>query len=240
MVYTRLPKSVAASLKFKKQEVSPLAKARVHERKAEKLRKDDEKKPYLEFIERWKALEHSVAAIKKKASRELILKLSKDPSDHLLLGHLIAQLPKARLDMIFKDPRIKDINVMLAKRNPAKLVDENMALRERGIRHATYLNAKRDLKFNLGLQAYKSSQAIALYLSIIRWAVERSAKRSRSLMSDDELLDVANGLMRDIVTHIIEDMQLDHDAFYDVGDRATRTGGGILARGRPVVPGRKV
>jgi hypothetical protein len=240
VAYTRLPKSLPESFKFEKKQVSNLHKAKVHEKKAEKLRSDKESKPHLEFLERWKALEFSVEEIKKNATKELAYKLGQNAKDHHLLGHLLASLPKPRLDLIFADERIGKLNLLLAKRTPAKLINGNEGLAERGITHKEYLVAKRDLKFGLGLQAYKASQAVALYLTIVRYAIDRKTRRKVSLMSDDEVMEVANGLMRDIVTHVVDELKIKFEKFYEVGDRSTRDGKGILKKGRPIIPGRKV
>ena len=150
------------------------------------------------------------------------------------------RLRRERLNLIFKDGRIGELNRLLAKRTPVKLIERNEALAEQGIRHKDYLDAKRDLKFNLGLQAYKSSQALALFLTIVRYAADPKAKKHVSFVKDEEVLKAANGLMREIVTHVVEEMQLKYDDFFTVGDRATREDRGILPRGRSKVPGRKV
>src|SRR5690606_36909248 len=56
--YTRPPKSYPQSLRYKaKEEPSPLVKARTHDRKADKIKDDDEGRLHLEYLERYKALE---------------------------------------------------------------------------------------------------------------------------------------------------------------------------------------
>ena len=50
---TKLPHTVAESLRFKPHEPSPLVKARTHEKKAEVLRDDDDASPLLLWIGDW-------------------------------------------------------------------------------------------------------------------------------------------------------------------------------------------
>src|SRR5688572_26893121 len=94
----KLPQTTPESLKLKKPEPSVLVKARTHESKAEKLRKqedeatresldplvrngkkDDDRpdapKPHLEFLERWKVLEAALGPISEKAKKEYQAKL---------------------------------------------------------------------------------------------------------------------------------------------------------------------
>jgi hypothetical protein len=220
--YTRLPKTYPKSLKYvPKEEPGPLVKARTHERKAEKMRDDDDVAPHLEYLERWKALEQAIEKIKQGAKKEWAFKLAKDDmGPHELLGHLIASLPKARTDRIFKDERISELNLLLAKRQPRRLIDDNELLGDLGITfNKTFLTAKKDLKFGLGLQAYKAGQALGLYLLVVRAACDPKVRKDKNLVSDGAVLEVANGLLRDVTTHVVEEMQVQHDEFFRVGDR---------------------
>lgn len=222
--YTRLPKSYPQSLLYKaKEEPSPLVKARTHDRKAEKIRKDDEGRLHLEYLERWKSLEHAIVKIKEGAKKEWAFRLGKeDMGPHELLGHLIASLPKPRQDRIYKDERLPELNGLLAKRNPAKLIGDNDMLRDLGVTFQTFTTAKRDLKFQLGIQGYKSAQAIGVYLLVVRAACDPKVKKTLNLVRDDETLTLATGILRDVTTHVIEQMQIEHDDFYGVGDRKER------------------
>lgn len=219
--YTRLPRSVPESLRYKpKEPPSPLVKARTHERKAEKIRDDEEGRLHFEYLERFKALEHAVEPIKESARKEWASKLGKDDmGPHELLGHLIASLPKARQDRIYRDERIGALNAVLAKRNPAKLIGDNELLQDLGITFQTFTNAKRDLKFQLGIQGYKSGQALGVFLVVVRAACDPKVKKTLNLVRDEESLKLATGILRDVTTHVIEQMQLDHDSFYAVGKR---------------------
>lgn len=219
--YTRLPKSYPQSLRYKpKEEPSALVKARTHERKADKIKDDDEGKLHLEYLERFKAVEHAIDKIKDKAKKEWAFRLARDDmAPHELLGHLIASLPKPRQDRIYQDERIAELNSVLAKRNPPRLIGENELLKDLGVTFQTFTAAKRDLKFALGLQGYKSGQALGVYLLVVRAACDPKVRKALSLVKDEDTLKVANGLLRDIATHVIEQMQLDHDDFYSVGAR---------------------
>lgn len=222
--YTRLPRTVPKSLRYApKEEPSPLVKARTHERKAEKERDAEEGKLHLEYLERWRALEHAVGQIKDKAQKEWAYRLAEENmGPHELLGHLIASLPRARQDRIYADPRIADLNVVLQKRNPARLLGGNELLQDLGVNLAAFTAARRDLKFQLGLQGYKSAQALALYLFVIRAACDPKVKKELSLVRDEESLTLAAGVLRDVTTHILEQLQIEHDDFYGVGDRKQR------------------
>ena len=149
----------------------------------------------------------------------------------------MASLSKPRQDLIFKQESIKTLNLLLNKRQPDKIIRNNEGLRDCGIDHRSYINARRDLKFNLGLQAYKASNAIALLLTMVRYACDPKTKKEKSLVKDEDVLGAANALLREIVTHIIEEMQLKNDSFFDVGDRRQRNERGIK---QPLKPRMKV
>lgn len=233
MTYTRLPKTFPESLKLKREEPTPLVKARVHERKAEKIRDDDEGKAHLELLERWKSLEACAQDHAAKAKRELSYRLGHDdPGPHEVVGHLIASLPQPRLKLLFESPHIPALNLVLSKRQPPRLVGDNEMLQDLGITPQRFLAARQDLRFQLGLQGYKSAQAIALYLFVVRAAVDPKVRKKVSLVKDEEALGPANDLLRDVVTHVVEHLQIQHDEFFRVGNRALRQKG--LPRGPKV------
>ena len=219
--YTRLPKSYPQSLKYApKEPPSPLVKARTHDGKADALKKDDDAAPHLEFLERWSALEQAIEKAKDLAKKEWAFRLAKeDMGPHEIIGHVIATLPKPRTDRIFKDERIGELNLLLAKRQPARIIGDNEMLQDLDITFQKFVAAKKDLKFQLGLQAYKSGQAIALYLMVVRAACDPKVRKVKSLVKDLPVLEAANGLLRDVTTHIIEELQVKHDEFFKVGDR---------------------
>jgi hypothetical protein len=222
--YTRLPKSYPKSLRYTpKEEPSPLVKAKTHERKADEMRDDDTVAPHLEYLERWRALEQAMAKIEDKTRQELAFRLAKqDLGPHEILGHLIATLPKARTDRIWKDERISELNLLLAKRQPARLIGDNEMLQDLDVTFNKFLAAKKDLKFQLGLQAYKSGQALGLYLLVVRACCDPKVRKNKNLVKDEAVLEVACGLLRDVTTHVVEELQVQHDEFYKVGDRKER------------------
>lgn len=233
MTYTRLPKTFPESLRIKREEPTPLVKARVHERKAERIRDDDEGKGHLEVLERWKALEACAEEHKDKARRELSYRLgNEDPGPHEVVGHLIASLPQPRLKLLFQSPHLPALNLVLAKRSPARLLGDNEMLQDLGITFAKFTAAKQDLKFQLGLQSYKSAQALALYLFVVRASVDPKVRKRVSLVKDEEVLEPATELLRDVVTHLVEHLQITHDEFFRIGNRALRQKG--LPRGPKV------
>lgn len=227
----KLPRTVPESLQIQKPDPGPLVKARTHERKAEALRDEGRRaataqgeeaegpRPHLEFLERWKALEFTVTPIADRARHEWRNKLGTEPREHEIIGHLIASLPRPRLDSLFKHPQISSLNVALGHRDLRKIVEDNELLQDLGIDWQTFLDAKRDLKFQLGIQSYRSAQALALYLTVVRAACDPKVKKTRNLVTDKEVLDHAGALLRDVTTHIIEEMQAAHDSFFAVGDR---------------------
>lgn len=240
----KLPHTVPESLRLTKPDPGPLVKARTHERKAEELRtgrkeadlalakaeaekrkkgappvEDEGPRPHLEFLERWKALEHTVTPIEGRARHEWKNRFSSDPREYEVIGHLIASLPRPRLDALFKDPRIAQLNVVLGHRDLAKVIGDNELLQDLGIDFATFVSAKRDLKFQLGIQTYKSAQALAVYLTVVRAAADPKVRKTKNFVTDREVLDPAGALLRDLTTHIIEEMQAAHDSFFAVGDR---------------------
>jgi hypothetical protein len=232
---SKLPRTFPESLKLKPHDPSALVKARTHEKKAEKLRdeakdaerraeRDDEDvdgpRPHLEYLERWKALEHTVTPIEGRARHEWKNKRGADPKPHEVIGHLIASLPRPRLDSLFRDPRIAELNVLLHKRRIQQIVESNELLQDLGVTWLTFVDAKRDLKFQLGLQTYKSALALACYLTVIRAACDPKVRKKDNVVTDAEVLKIAGGLLRDVTTHIVEEMQDAHDSFFAVGDRA--------------------
>lgn len=224
----KLPHTVPDSLKIVKPDPGPLVKARTHEKKAEKLRDEARKaddgegpRPHLEFLERWKSLEFTVTPIEHRCKHEYEAKLGHPPKEHQIIGHLFAMLPRPRLDSIMKSPDIPALNVALGqpKRDIRKIVEDNELLQDLGIDWAVFLDAKRDLKFQLGLQAYRSGQALAVYLTVVRAACDPKVRKTKNLVTDEEVLKHAGDLLRDVTTHIIEEMQNAHDSFFAVGDR---------------------
>jgi len=233
MTHTRLPKTLPESFKFvPKPGASPLAKARTHQKKAEALRDEEranEKKgerdpaaPHLQFLERMRALEALMAEMDEKVKREYLGRFNRDDiGPHEVLGHMIASLPVPRLELIFKDERIGKLNVLLNRpgRKVRQVIETNERLTDLGITYGDFIAKKRDLKFNLGLQSYKSGQALGLYFTIIQAASDPKVRKRDNWVQDDEVLELANGILREVATHIIEDMQKRHDNFYDVGNR---------------------
>jgi hypothetical protein len=246
----KLPQTVADSLKLKKPEPSLLVKARTHESKAEKLRAQEElanreplgpqkkpnprdprsadkgkpeaPRPHLEYLERWQVLDAAMGPISEKTQKEYFAKLGEEPKTHQVLGHLIGSLPRPRLDALMHDPRLPLLNVALGHRPLQKIVADNELLQDLGIGWLTFVDAKRDLKFQLGIQSYKSAQAIALYLTVIRAAVDPKVRKTANLVTDVEILDLAKDLLREVTTHLIEEMQNAHDSFFAIGDRSTQ------------------
>jgi len=232
MVHTRLPRSLPESFKFKKEEPSPLVKARVHERRAEKLRdaekeaaregESDPTKPHLQFLERMTALHAIVVARTDAAKREFKGKLDKDTiGPHEVLGHVIGTLPRPRLDRLFADERIGKLNALLMQpsRKIQSVLVDNERLQDLGITWGTFVAKKRDLKFQLGLQTYKSAQALAMYFVVIESAASPKVKKKANFVQDAEVLALANEILRDVATHVIEEMQLMKDRFFDVSTR---------------------
>ncbi len=215
----KLPHTVPESLKIVKPDPGPLVKARTHEKKAEVLRKDEEQKPHLEYLERWKALEFTVTPIEGRARHEWRNKLGAEPREHQIIGHLIASLPRPRMDALFRHENIGKLNVAFGHRDLRKIVDDNELLQDLGIDWPTFLDAKRDFKFQLGIQTYKSAQALAVYLTVVRAACDPKVRKTKNFVTDVEVLKLAGDLLRDVTTHIIEEMQAAHDSFFAVGDR---------------------
>jgi len=247
---SKLPPSVAESLKLKKPEPSVLVKARTHQSRAEKLRQQEEEatrdsllqqfedkknrgravdhdrpeapKPHLEFLERWKVLEAALGPITEKATREYAAKLGEEPRPHQVLGHLLANLPRPRLDALMRNERWAKLNVVWGHRPMAKVVADNELLQDLGITWTTFVDAKRDLKFQLGIQSYKSAQAMAVYLTVVRAACEPKVRKTANFVNDEAVLDLAKELLREVTTHVVDCLQGAHDSFFAVGDRAAQ------------------
>ncbi len=230
--YTRLPKSLPQSLRYEKPAPSPLVKARVHQKRAERLR-DEEKerakagetdptKPHLQFLERMAALRAAQEPFREKTEREFLAHLAQDTvGPHEVLGHMLAKLPKAHLSRIMQDERIGKLNALILRpaRQVQKVIDDNERLQDLGITFRSFTQKRRDLKIHLGQQSYKSAQALALYFTIIESAADPKVRKKANWVQDTEVLGLANEILRDVATHIIEHMQSQKDRFLDVGKR---------------------
>jgi hypothetical protein len=229
----RLPKSIPQSLRYKKPPPSTAVKAQTHQRKAETLRGQEKKQsrekgavdplqPHLQFLERMKALQAVMEEREEKVRKEYRGRFDReDVGPHEVLGHIIATLPKPRLDLLFRDPRIGKLNATILRpaRQVAKVVGENERLQDLGITFQTFTACRRDLKIHLGYQSYKSAQALGLYMVIIQAAAEPKVKKGANWVQDTQLLDLANEILREIATHIIEEHNLKKERFLDVGSR---------------------
>ncbi|HEY4222720.1 MAG TPA: hypothetical protein VGO62_15295 [Myxococcota bacterium] len=222
----KLPHTVPKSLQIVKPDVGPLVKARTHEKKAEALRDEAKRadegegpKPAAEFLERWKALEFAVGPTEDRAKHEYRNKLGTEPKEHEIIGHVIASLPRPRMDALFRHENIGKLNVVFGHRDLNKIVVDNELLQDLGIDWRTFVDAKRDFKFQLGIQTYKSAQALAVYLTVVRAAADVKVRKTRNFVTDVEVLGLAGDILRDVTTHIIEEMQSAHDTFFAVGDR---------------------
>ncbi len=236
---TKLPKSMPDSFRFQKKDPGALVKSATHHKKAERLRKGEQEakkagdptRPHLQYLERYQALLHAVKPIEEKTRKEFLAHLGQEKmGPHELIGHLIAQLPRPRLELIFKDERIGTLNRLLGRRPLSKIIDDNESLDDLDIKFKDFVMKKRDLKFTMALQTYKASQALALYFTVIRYAADPKAKKKAHLVSDQEVLDVANAVLREVAAHIVEDMQARKDEFFVVNERKERA---IAARPPP-------
>lgn len=227
-------------MRFKpKAPPSALARARTHQKKAEGLRDDDDAPLAHEYLERMRALEAAIDDMEAKAKAEYRGKLGKtDVERHEVLGYLLSKLPRARLDLLYKDPRIGTLNMLLHKRRLPKIIGDNHMLQDMGINWGKFQLAKKDLKFHLGSNTFRSSTAIALYLYVVRASVDKKVRKSENLVRDTEILELACGILRDVTTHIVAEMQLKVDTFLTVGERKQAA---IARQNRPRRPlGRKV
>jgi hypothetical protein len=73
-----------------------------------------------------------------------------------------------------------------------------------------------------------------MYFVIIWKASDPKVRKSKNLVQDVEVLDLANHILREVATHIVEHMQTEKDKFLEVGNRrkvAEARGADLLARG---------
>ena len=233
MARSRLPKSIAQSLRYKKPPPSTAVKSKTHQRKADALR-DHEKKarretgavdptlPHLQFLERMKALQAHMEEKEENVKKEYRNRFHReDVGPHEVLGHLLGMLPKPRLDLIFRDPRIGKLNATILRpaRQVAKVIGDNEKLQDHGITFQTFTMCRRDLKIHLGAQAYKSAQALGLYMVVIQAAADPKVRKGANWVQDVQLLELANEVLREIATHILEEHKLEKEKFLDVGSR---------------------
>jgi hypothetical protein len=99
------------------------------------------------------------------------------------------------------------------------VIQDNEKIADLGITWATFVAKKRDLKFQLGLQTYKSAQALAMYFFIIEAAASPKVRKKANFVQDSDVLTLANDVLRDVATHVIDEMQVHKDRFFDVASR---------------------
>ena len=214
------PKSYPQSLRFTPKAVSPLAVAAGRHQQAREEASKGEMPLHQVFLTRYVGLEALLQANRKKIFKELSMLQSKsDLADWEVLAHVVAALPPAMLKRIFALEEIAQLNVLFGKRPLRRILEGNQALREDRITWASFTMAKKDLRFQLGQNNYKSSLALGLYLYIIRCSCDPKISKKENFVNDIEVLEKANPILDYIAESVVQHHRLVVDRFKEAPHR---------------------
>ena len=214
------PKSYAESMRLTRKPVQPLAVAagRHDEARAQALQGDE--KPNQIFLTRYLGLEALITEHRDKIVKEIsVLQSKSDLADWEVLGHLLAALPPAMLKRIFSLSEIASLNVMLGKRPVRRLLSNNEALKTAGIDWHRFNLAKKDLRFQLGQNNYRSSLALVLYLHVVRCSCDPKIRKVENFVNDNDVLQPSNVILEDVAEAIVKHHRLSLDRFLDAPHR---------------------
>ena len=139
--------------------------------------------------------------------------------DWEVLGHLVAALPPAMLKRIYGLVEIRELSVLFGKRPLPRLLANNQALKAEGINWNRFNTAKKDLRFQLGHNNYKSALALVLYLYVIRMSCDPKVKKQENFVGDDEVLQPANAILDYVTESIVQHHRLSVDDFMSAPHR---------------------
>jgi hypothetical protein len=214
------PKSYAESLRLTRKPILPLAVAAGRHQEARAQAQAGDQSLNQIFLTRYVGLEALIKEHREKIVKELsILQSKSDLADWEILGHVLAALPPAMLKRIFALSDISDLNVLFGKRPLRRLLSNNEGLKAAGIDWNRFSVAKKDLRYQLGQNNYKSALALVLFLHIVRLSCDPSIKKVENFVNDNDVLAHANILLEDIAEAIVKHHRLSLDRFLDAPHR---------------------
>ena len=171
-------------------------------------------------MKRYEGVAALLKANQEKINKELSILQSKSGlAEWEILSHVVAALPPAMLKRIFALKEIAQLNVLLGKRPLKRIIEGNQALQRDGIRWASFAMAKKDLRFQLGNNNYKSSLALGLYLYIVRCSCDPKITKKENFVNDIEVLEQANPILDYLTESIVQHHRLVIDRFKEAPHR---------------------
>ncbi|MBL91575.1 MAG: hypothetical protein CMH56_07150 [Myxococcales bacterium] len=220
---TKLPKTYAQSMRITPKAIKPLAQAAGRHREARAQAQEDDARPHRIYLTRYQGLEALVEANKEKILKELSSLQSYDQvADWEVLAHLLAALPPAMLKRVFALSEIRELSVLFAKRPMRRLLSQNQGLVGVGIDWNRFQGAKKDMRFQLGHNNYKSSIALVLYLHVVRMSCDPKVQKDANFVEDLEVLKPANAVLDYVAESIIQHHRLAIDEFWGAPHRGRR------------------
>jgi len=140
-------------------------------------------------------------------------------ADWEVLAHMVAALPPAMLKRIFALKEIAQLNVIFGKRPLRRLLEANQGLKQEGINWSVFTIAKKDMRFQLGQNNYKSSLALGLYLFIVRCSCDPKIIKKDNFVNDIEVLEQANPILDYVAESIVQHHRLAIDRFNEAPHR---------------------
>ena len=214
------PKSYPQSLKFTPKAVSPLAVAAGRHQQAREEASKGDMPLHQVFLTRYIGLEALLKANREKIFKELSMLQSKSNlAEWEVLAHVVGALPPAMLKRIFALPEIAQLNVLFGKRPLRRLLEANQTLKQEGITWAVFTMAKKDMRFQLGQNNYKSSLALGLYLYIVRCSCDPKITKKDNFVNDIEVLEKANPILDYIAESVVQHHRLEVERFKEAPHR---------------------
>ena len=220
---TKLPKTYAQSMRISRKPIKPLAEAAGRHQQARADAQEEDARPHRIYLTRYKGLEALVEANRDKIFKELSsLQSYTHIADWEVLGHLLAALPPAMLKRVYGLTEIPDLSVLFSKRPLRRLLANNSGLKAAGIDWNRFWEAKKDMKFQLGHNNYKSALALTLYLHIVRMSCDPAVAKEENFVEDLEVLKAANAILDYVAESIIQHHRLSIDEFWGAPHRGRR------------------
>jgi hypothetical protein len=202
-------------MQFVAEEIPAFIKAKTHHQKAEELDAANEK-----YLERWRGFEYLYRDVAPRAQKEQQAIFAKDAKEVDVITVCLTQMSRPRVDALLRLEAIGSLNVALSKHNVNDLVRGNEMLQELELSPQDWLDARKDLRFALKTNTIKGLHAVAVYLLVVRASCDRKVEKGTSLVNDTKVLEPANALLKDMVTHLIEHFQKAKDRFFEPSFRA--------------------
>ena len=103
-----------------------------------------------------------------------------------------------------------------------QLLAGNQALKKAGMDWNRFMSAKKDLRFQLGHNNYRSAIALVFYLHTVRMSCDPDVKKDQNFVSDEPVLTAANAILDYVAESIITHHRLSVDEFWGAPHRGSK------------------